>query len=68
MDGLNSNLNLNGRVSPRVMPNMGEWGPEGVPTTRKKKRARWLTLLVAVLVLAAVIAFGAYAYLQLRGF
>ncbi|MDN5572118.1 MAG: hypothetical protein L0G22_12840 [Propionibacteriaceae bacterium] len=68
MDGLNSNLNLNGSVSPRAMPRIGEWGPDEVPTTRKKKRQRWWTILVAVLVLAAVIAFGYFAYLQLRGF
>lgn len=68
MDGLNSNLNLNGRVSPRVMPATGAWGPDGVPTTRTKKRARWWTLVVAVVALAAVVAFGWNAYFLLRGF
>lgn len=68
MEGLNSNLNLNGDVSPRVRPLVGDWGPENVPTTRQKKRARWLTVLIAVVVVAAVIAFGTFAYLQLRGF
>nr|WP_269779131.1 hypothetical protein [Propioniciclava soli] len=65
---MNSNLNLNGRVSPRAMPRIGDWGPADVPTTRQKKRQRWWAILVAVLVLAAVVAFGYYAYLQLRGF
>lgn len=68
MDGLNSNLNLNGQVTPRVRPAMSAYGPLGVPTTRKKKRARWWTIALAVVVVAAVSAFGYYAYLQLRGF
>lgn len=68
MDGLNSNLNLNEGATPRAMPRLGDWGPDGVPTTRSKRRQRWLTLLVAVLVLAAVVGMGAFAYLQLRGY
>ncbi len=56
MDGLNSNLNLNGPVSPRVMPVIGEWGPDGVPTTRSKKRMRWIVLALVVLVVAVVTA------------
>ncbi len=63
MDGLNSNLNLNGPVSPRVMPGLGEWGPVGVPTTRAKKRQRWVViglvvLLFAVVVVAEVLLWG----------
>lgn len=68
MEGLVSNLNLNGRASPRVMPRVGDQAPEGVPTTRQKKRQRWFALVAAVLALVAVVAFGYFAYLQLRGF
>lgn len=55
VEGLNSNLNLNGPVSPRVMPQIGEWGPEGVPSTRSKKRQRWIVGGLLVLVLALVV-------------
>lgn len=55
MEGLNSNLNLNGPVSPRVMPQIGEWGPAGVPSTRSKKRQRWIVVGLLVLVLACVV-------------
>ena len=68
MEGLNSNLNLNGPVPPRVRPRLGEWGPAGVPTTRQKKRQRWWAVLLALVALAVVVAFGYFAYLQLRGF
>ena len=67
MDGLNSDLDLNGAAPPGVIPALGEWGPEGVPSTRSKRRQRWLALLVLVLVLAAVIALGAFLYPSLRG-
>lgn len=59
MDGLNTNLNLNAPASsPRVWPRVGEWGPDGVPTTRQKKRGRWITLGLLVLVLTAVTLLG----------
>ncbi len=67
MEGLNSNLNLNAGVSPRVMPTIGEWGGEGIPTTRTKRRQRWWTIAAAVGVLVAVVAFGTLVYFQLRG-
>lgn len=68
MEGLNSDLNLNGSASPRVKPIVGEWGPVGVPTTRDKRRQWRLTIVVAIIALAAVTAFGYFAYLQLRGY
>ncbi|WP_091968255.1 hypothetical protein [Propionibacterium cyclohexanicum] len=46
-----SNLDLDGGAPVRARPRLGEWGPELVATTRRKKRLRvWAA---AVFVLAA---------------
>ncbi|MDR1791107.1 MAG: hypothetical protein LBR20_05560 [Propionibacteriaceae bacterium] len=66
MDGLNSNLDLNEGLVPRVMPNIGEWGPQQVPSTKSKRRARWLTITAFVVILAAVIAYGYWMYTLMR--
>ena len=57
-----SNLNLNGRTPLRVQPKVGVWGPEGVPTTRAKKRMRiWVSLaFVAALTLICVLGYFFY--------
>ncbi len=68
VEGLNTDLDLNGSVSPRVKPRVGEWAPVDVPSTGAKRRARWWTIAVAVLILAAVVGFGYFAYLMLRGY
>ncbi len=65
MEGLNSNLNLNEGAPPRVIPGIGEWSPLEVPATKKKKRQRWITLAVFVIVLAVVTLYGYYMYTQL---
>ncbi len=67
VDGLNSNLNLNGDASPTVIPGLGEWGPTGVPSTRSKKRMRWLIALFFTLALTAVTLFGWFIYTVLNG-
>jgi len=62
-----SDLNLHGAAPPRVQPNIGEWGPERVPTTRSKRRMRiWvgLTLLGAML---AIFLLGWYVYHAMTG-
>lgn len=59
MEGLNSNLNLNGPVSPRVMPGIGEWGPAHVPTTRSKKRQRWIVVGLLVVLAGLVVLLEA---------
>lgn len=53
-----SNLNLNGPVPARVRPAIGEWGPFGVPSTKHKKRIRWLTPVAFVLAIAALVLVG----------
>jgi len=65
VEGLNSNLNLNEGSVPRVMPNVGDWAPERVASTRRKKRWRWFAILAFVLALAAVVAYGYYVYRML---
>ena len=68
VEGLNTNLDLNGAASPRVRPRVGEWAPADVPSTRQKRQQRWWTIAVAMIVLVAVVAFGYVAYLALRGY
>ncbi|MCC6496374.1 MAG: hypothetical protein IT193_08960 [Propionibacteriaceae bacterium] len=65
-EGLNSDLNLNVGAPPRVRPQLGEWGPQGVPATRKKKRMRWWTVLIVLGVTAAVSGYGYWMYTLLR--
>ena len=67
VEGLNSNLNLNGRVSPRVMPRIGEWAPDDVPSTRGKRRMRWIVLGLLLAVTTALVLLGWYAYRVLMG-
>jgi hypothetical protein len=65
-EGLNSDLNLNVGAPPRVRPQLGEWGPQEVLPTRKKKRMRWWTILAVIGVAAAVSAYGYWMYTLLR--
>lgn len=66
MDGLDSDLDLNSQASPRVAPRIGEWGPTDVPTTGRKSRERWLTVVALVAVVLALTALGFFAWTQLR--
>lgn len=66
MDGLNSNLDLNGRALPGVVPGLGEWGPTGVPSTRAKKRARFVVVAVLLAATTAVTLFGWWIWTLLR--
>ncbi len=68
MEGLNTDLDLNGATSPRVRPRVGEWPPADVPTTRQKRHLRWWTITAASVALVSVVAFGYFAYLMLRGY
>lgn len=66
VDGLNSNLNLNGDASPGVVPGLGEWAPAQVPSTRAKKRMRYRVVILLLVALAAVTAFGWWIWSMLR--
>lgn len=68
VEGLNTDLDLNGAASPRVKPRVGEWAPADVPSTRAKRNQRWWTITVATIALVAVVAFGYVAYRMLRGY
>jgi hypothetical protein len=57
-----SNLNLNGSTPPRVQPNIGEWGPEKVPSTKFKKRMRIWVSLALLAALLAIFLLGWYVY------
>ncbi len=65
-EGLNSDLNLNVGAPPRVRPQLGEWGPLDVPSTRTKRRMRWWAILAVFLATAAVSAYGYWMYTLLR--
>lgn len=61
-EGLNSNLNLNEGAAPRVRPGLGEWGPREVPTTRAKRRMRWIVLGLFVGIVAVLVGYGYYVF------
>lgn len=61
-----SNLNLNGPVPARVRPTIGEWGPQGLPSTKHKKRVRWITPVAFVLALCALVVLGWYFWTAFR--
>lgn len=50
-----SNLNLNGPVPARVRPAIGEWGPQALPSTKAKKRGRWIAPVAFAAALAVLI-------------
>lgn len=61
-----SNLNLNGPVPARVRPSIGEWGPVGLPSTKQKKRGRWLAPVFFSLAIAVVVLTGWFFWMQFR--
>jgi hypothetical protein len=57
-----TDLNLHGDTPVRVQPQIGEWGPAEVPSTRRKRLTRWLWGSAFVAVSAALFAFGHWVY------
>ncbi|TDO93295.1 hypothetical protein C8D81_1076 [Enemella evansiae] len=53
-----SDLNLNGTVPARIRPNIGAWGPTDLPTTKQKKRWRWIIPLLFVIAIIVVTIAG----------
>jgi hypothetical protein len=62
-----SNLNLNGHTPLRVQPTIGEWGPEEVPTTKKKKRMRIYVALALPVTMLACFILGWFVYFLMTG-
>ncbi|MDR1078117.1 MAG: hypothetical protein LBL55_05585 [Propionibacteriaceae bacterium] len=62
-----TDLNLHDRTPVRAQPEVGEWGPLRVVTTRAKRRWRWLTVVVALAAAAALFTVGRLIYSLLMG-
>lgn len=62
-----TNLNLNGNAPLRAQPNVGEWGPPQVPTTRWKKWQRVLVPIICVGLAVGVFFLGRMFFLMLTG-
>jgi len=57
-----TNLSLHGNTPLRVQPGVGEWGPQGVMPTKRKRRTRWLWVVAFVAVAAILFYFGHEVY------
>ena len=57
-----TNLSLHGTTPLRAQPSVGEWGPESVQPTRRKRLTRWLWIAAFVAVMAVLFIFGYIAY------
>lgn len=64
--GIFSNLNLNGPVPARVRPNIGEWGPTNLPSTKQKKRWRWLVPVLFAVAVIVVTVVGFFFWTMYR--
>lgn len=62
-----SDLRLDGGAPIRVRPELGEWGPDRVPTTRQKKRQRVWVGIAFVVAVVVVFAVGYYFMTLLKG-
>lgn len=62
-----SDLNLNGAAPVRVQPQLGEWEPKRVPTTRQKKKARITVSIAFVATVVALFLLGDFFYKTLMG-
>lgn len=62
-----TDLKLDGESSARARPNVGEWGPHLVPTTRRKRWQRIYVPLLFAVVAAALVFFGYVFYTALTG-
>jgi hypothetical protein len=62
-----SNLDLTGGAPVRARPEIGEWGPSQVPTTRRKRLMR---VWVSVALVAAMAAVGTlmYVFYKIMGY
>ncbi|MGL5405567.1 MAG: hypothetical protein ACRDAX_02065 [Propionibacteriaceae bacterium] len=59
-----SNLNLNGTTPIRVQPNVGEWGPQKVSSTRRKWWGRTLAVIAFILAFSALLGWAIFIYFK----
>ncbi len=64
---VSSDLNLSSDIPVRVQPVIGEWGPQRVPTTKQKKRARWTVTAAFSALVVALFLLGNFFYKILMG-
>ena len=57
-----TNLSLHGTTPLRAQPGVGEWGPDSVQPTRRKRLNRWLWISAFVAVIAILFIFGYAVY------
>lgn len=62
-----TDLKLDGTASAQARPNVGDWGPVGVPTTRRKRWERALVPVAFFFALTGLIALGFFFYKSLGG-
>jgi hypothetical protein len=60
-----TDLDLNGPTPVRIQPQAGEWGPQRVMATARKRLTRWLWVVALVVMLALLFGFGAWVYQQM---
>lgn len=66
MPNLSSDLDLHGSSTPEAWPELGQWGPMKVPSTRFKKWQRRLVLLGFPIFLGLLFGYGYLIYLFLN--
>jgi hypothetical protein len=57
-----TDLDQHASVPLRVQPLVGEWGPQQVLSTRRKKRSRVIWAVVSVVLVAALLTVGWYVF------
>lgn len=62
-----SNLNLDGPSPLRAQPGRGEWGAQGIPSTRWKKFQRVIIPIIVVAIAVGLFFLGRVFYLILTG-
>jgi hypothetical protein len=57
-----TDLDLHGEVPARALPQVGEWGPQRMPTTRGKKALRLIVPGVLLLATAGIVILGSVVF------
>ena len=57
-----TDLDLNSNTPIRVQPGLGEWGPNEIMPTKRKKLTRWIWSGALILVVGTLFVFGHFVY------